>query len=52
MKKLGSVQYKENLLIHHKQPMALQKEKLIETLLKWKGDEEQVDAITVVGLKL
>jgi sigma-B regulation protein RsbU (phosphoserine phosphatase) len=51
-KKFRRAQFKQVLLKNHKNPLAVQKEMLLDTYLKWKGKEEQVDDITIVGLKL
>ena len=51
-KKFGSAQFKEFLIRHHKNPLAMQKQLLLDAHLNWRGKEEQVDDITVVGLKL
>jgi sigma-B regulation protein RsbU (phosphoserine phosphatase) len=51
-KKFRSAQFKEVLLRNHKYALAVQKEMLLNTYHNWKGIEDQVDDITVVGLKL
>jgi phosphoserine phosphatase RsbU/P len=51
-KKFRRAQFKQVLLKNHKNPLAVQKEMLLDTYLKWKGIGEQVDDITVVGLRL
>ena len=51
-KKFRSAQFKEALLKNHKEPLNVQKHILHETYIKWRGQEEQVDDITVLGLKL
>lgn len=51
-KKFRRAQFKEVLLNNHKNPLAVQKEMLLDTYNKWKGNGDQVDDITVVGLKL
>ncbi len=52
VKKFRSAQFKEMLLKYHKNPLNVQKEILLDTYKIWKGSEDQVDDITVVGLKL
>ena len=52
LKKFRSAQFKEALLKNHKEPLNVQKHILHETYIKWRGQEEQVDDITVLGLKL
>jgi CheY-like chemotaxis protein len=51
-KKFSSAQFKELLIIHHMNPLEVQKQLLLDAFLNWKGKEEQVDDITVVGLRL
>jgi serine phosphatase RsbU (regulator of sigma subunit) len=51
-KKFRPAQFKEVLLKYHKNPLPVQKQLLLETFLNWRGMEEQVDDITVVGLRL
>jgi CheY-like chemotaxis protein len=51
-KKFGTAQFKELLIRHHMNPLEVQKQLLVDTFLNWKGKEEQVDDITVVGLRL
>ncbi len=51
-KKFLTAQFKEVLIRHHKKPLEVQKQLLLDVYLNWKGKEEQVDDITVVGLKL
>ena len=51
-KKFRTAQFKEVLLRNHQYTMPVQKEMLINTYHNWKGSEEQVDDITLVGLKL
>jgi phosphoserine phosphatase RsbU/P len=51
-KKFRRTRFKQVLLRNHKNPLPVQKEMLLDTYLKWKGKEEQVDDITVVGLRL
>ena len=52
LKKFGSTHFKEHLIRHHKKPLETQKQMLLDAYLNWKGKEEQVDDITVVGLRL
>jgi len=52
LKKFGSARFKELLIRHHKDPIELQKQLLLDAHLNWRGKEEQVDDITMVGLKL
>jgi serine phosphatase RsbU (regulator of sigma subunit) len=51
-KKFRRAQFREVLLKNHKYPLAVQKEMLLETYNGWKGNGDQVDDITVVGLRL
>jgi serine phosphatase RsbU (regulator of sigma subunit)/CheY-like chemotaxis protein len=51
-KKFRSDQLKEVLLKVHKNPFEVQKQLLTDAFNNWRGMEEQVDDITVVGLKL
>lgn len=50
-KKLMKKRLKEFLLKIHQHPMEQQKELLHEELMNWKGEEEQVDDILVVGIQ-
>jgi serine phosphatase RsbU (regulator of sigma subunit) len=52
LKKFGSTQFKELLIRHNKNPLEVQKQLLLDAFLNWSGKEEQVDDITIVGLKL
>jgi sigma-B regulation protein RsbU (phosphoserine phosphatase) len=52
LKKFRPAQFKEVLLRYHKNPLPVQKQLLLDTFLNWRGMEEQVDDITVVGLRL
>ena len=45
-------QLKELLLSISTLPMQIQQERLTSTLNKWKGDIEQVDDVTVIGIKI
>jgi CheY-like chemotaxis protein len=51
-KKFRTSRFKEVLLRNHKYALAVQKEMLLDIYYNWKGNEEQVDDITVVGLRL
>jgi phosphoserine phosphatase RsbU/P len=51
-KKFLRDQFKQVLLKIHKNPMVVQKEMLLDTYNSWKGNGDQIDDITVVGLKL
>jgi serine phosphatase RsbU (regulator of sigma subunit) len=52
VKKFRRSQFKEVLIRIHKKPLNVQKRLLQDAYLTWRGKEEQVDDITVVGLKL
>jgi phosphoserine phosphatase RsbU/P len=51
-KKFMSKQLKELFVRIHEKPMNEQKEILETTLINWIGDGEQIDDITVFGLRL
>jgi serine phosphatase RsbU (regulator of sigma subunit)/CHASE3 domain sensor protein len=51
-KKFMANQFRNLLLQIHKLPMDKQKEELDRTLEEWKGSEEQVDDILVIGVKI
>jgi serine phosphatase RsbU (regulator of sigma subunit) len=51
-KKFRRAQFREVLLKNHKYSLAVQKQMLLDTYNNWKGNGEQVDDITVVGLRL
>ncbi len=51
-KKFLRKQFKQELLKIHKNPMAVQKEMLLITYNNWRGNGDQIDDITVIGLKL
>jgi len=51
-KKFRRAQFREVLLKNHKNTLAVQKEMLLDTYNSWKGNGDQVDDITVVGLRL
>ncbi|MDA3891825.1 MAG: response regulator [Salinivirgaceae bacterium] len=52
LKKFKSGQFKETLVRYHKHPLEIQKQMLQETFDNWKGNNDQVDDIIIVGLKL
>ncbi len=52
VKKFRRIQFKEVLIRHNKEPLKVQKQLLLDTYLNWRGKEQQVDDITIVGLKL
>lgn len=51
-KKFKYNQFKITLLEMHHLPMATQREKLYQTLKSWQGENEQVDDILVIGIRL
>jgi serine phosphatase RsbU (regulator of sigma subunit) len=51
-KKFRRSQFREVLLRNYKKPLEVQKKLLLDAHLNWRGKEEQVDDITVVGLRL
>lgn len=51
-KKLMKSELKKQILAIHHLPLQQQKHHLDDTLVKWQGDLEQVDDVTVVGIKL
>jgi phosphoserine phosphatase RsbU/P len=51
-KKFGYTQFKELLVRNHENPLKVQKQLLLDTYISWRDKEEQVDDITVLGLKL
>jgi hypothetical protein len=52
MKKIGSSQFKELLLENSNAIMEGQKDLLTDFYLKWKGDEDQVNDITILGFRV
>src|SRR4030042_502164 len=50
-KKFLRDQFRQVLLKIHMNPLMVQKEMLVDTYKSWKGNRDQVDDITVVGLK-
>lgn len=44
--------FEELLLEVHSMPMNVQKETLDKRLAKWKGSNDQVDDILVIGIKI
>ncbi len=51
-KKFLRNQFKQVMLKIHKNPLEVQKEMLLNIYNRWKGNGDQVDDITVVGLRL
>jgi len=51
-KKFQRAQFRQVLLSNHKNSLTVQKEMLLDTYKSWKGNGDQVDDITIVGLKL
>jgi serine phosphatase RsbU (regulator of sigma subunit) len=51
-KKFRPAHFKEVLVKNHKNTMAAQKQLLLDAYENWRGSEDQVDDITVIGLKL
>jgi DNA-binding response OmpR family regulator len=51
-KKFSRAQFKDTLSKNHKKPLEIQKKLLLQAHLDWKGNEDQVDDVTVVGLKI
>ncbi len=52
MKKISSSRFKEILVMNHNNPLEDQKQLLIDTFYKWKGDEDQIDDITIAGIRI
>jgi CheY-like chemotaxis protein len=50
--KFSTAQFKKILIEYHKNSLEVQKQLLLDAYLNWRGKEEQVDDITIVGLKL
>jgi serine phosphatase RsbU (regulator of sigma subunit) len=51
-KKFKYKQLQENLVAISKLPLEEQKEKLAFSFEKWKGDLEQVDDVTIIGIRI
>ena len=51
-KKLKYGPFKDMLLAYHQKPLNIQKELLLNALLDWKGEHDQVDDIMVIGIKI
>ena len=51
-RKFHRSQFKEILLKNHKRTLEWQKQLLLDAHIIWKGYEEQVDDVTIVGLKV
>ena len=52
LKKFKYSRLKELLLTIHKLPLKEQKKMLENVFLDWKGDDPQIDDVTIVGMKL
>lgn len=52
MQKFMYPQFRELLLTIHQQPMEAQRDKLDTTITQWIGKSEQVDDLTVIGVKI
>ncbi len=52
VRKFRRSQLKELLMRNHKEPLKTQKRLLLDAYLNWQGREDQVDDITIVGLRL
>jgi len=50
-KKIGSKRFKELLLEYKDLEMSVQKEKIENYFLEWKGEFEQIDDVTVMGIR-
>jgi serine phosphatase RsbU (regulator of sigma subunit) len=50
-KKFKSVQLQELLLSVHKNPFNIQQQLIEKTFYEWKGDNDQVDDILLIGFK-
>jgi serine phosphatase RsbU (regulator of sigma subunit) len=44
--------FKELLLSIHKEPMEKQRQMLADHFMEWKGNEDQIDDVIVIGFKL
>ncbi len=51
-KKFKYKQFEELLLSISQEPMEIQKQKLDDAIENWKGDLEQVDDVTVIGIRI
>ncbi|HNW57524.1 MAG TPA: SpoIIE family protein phosphatase, partial [Bacteroidales bacterium] len=51
-KKFMSKRFEKLLLEIHTQPMEMQKELLMKKFIEWKGENDQVDDILVIGIKV
>lgn len=50
-KKMGSANFKEIIKVHYKEPMEIQKEIFFNAYLNWKGEDDQVDDVSIVGIR-
>jgi serine phosphatase RsbU (regulator of sigma subunit) len=51
-KKYMSKNFKNLIMSIYSKPMQIQKEILEEEFVRWKGDEEQIDDVLVIGIRL
>jgi serine phosphatase RsbU (regulator of sigma subunit) len=51
-KKILYKHFRDELMAIHKEPVAVQKTRLDDTIKKWQGSYEQVDDILVIGVRI